>query len=197
MPHHLVLTVEPDVPALHRRTIREIFAVAIRQTTRKYPDVSFSLGCLMPDHAHLVAQPGRERSMISRAMQHLAAGLARAINRAYGRQGRVFRDRFFSRALRTASELLGVLHYIGMNPVKAGYVKRPEDWVASGVRPFLGGYLEKSPWRFWGWAYRVLGFEEDPGQALRDILSGKRRRRTGTGGRQLRLPLLGGRRLKP
>ena len=191
-PHHIVLTVRHDVPPLHRRTIRDLFAAAISRTIEKYTDVSFSLGCMMRDHVHLVAQPKRDQARISVAVQYLCAQLARLINRTYGRQGQVFRDRFFSRVLRTVSEVVGVLRYIGLNPVKAGLVKRPEHWLASGVRPYLGGYLEKSPWRFWGWIYRVLGFEEDPQEALRRILDGTRKPIVHRGGRQLKLPFARG-----
>jgi len=191
-PHHVVLTVRHDVPPLHRRTIRDLFAVAISRTIEKYTDVSFSLGCMMRDHVHLVAQPKSDQTGISVAVQYLSAHLARLINRTYGRQGKVFRDRFFSRVLRTVSEVVSVLRYIGLNPVKAGLVKRPEHWQASGVRPYLGGYLEKSPWRFWGWIYGVLGFEEDPQEALRMILDGTRKPIVHRGGRQLKLPFARG-----
>jgi len=169
-----------------------LFAVAISKTIEKYIDVSFSLGCMMSDHVHLLAQPKSDQARISVAVQYLSAQLARLINRAYGRKGQVFRDRFFSRVLRTVSEVLGVLRYIGLNPVKAGLVKRPEDWLANGVRPYLGGYLEKSPWRFWGWIYRVLGFEQDPQEALRSILEGTRKSIVHRGGRQLKLPFAQG-----
>jgi len=187
-PHHVVLTVRHDVPPLHRRTIRNLFAVVISRTIEKYTDVSFSLGCMMSDHVHLVAQPKSDQARISVAVQYLSAQLARVLNSTYERQGPVFRERGFSRALRTVSEVLGVLRYIGLNPVKAGLVKRPEHWLANGVRPYLGGYLEKSPWRFWGWIYRVLGFEEDPQEALRNILDGTRKPIVHRGGRQLKLP---------
>ena len=192
IPHHIVLTVMHDVPPLHRRTIRDLFAVAISRTVEKYIDVSFSLGCMMRDHVHLVAQPKSDQARISVAVQYLSSQLALRINRTYGRQGRVFRDRFFSRALRTVSEVVSVLRYIGLNPVKAGLVKRPEHWLANGVRPYLGGYLEKSPWRFWGWIYRVLGFDDDPQVALRSILDGTKKPITHRGGRQLKLPFARG-----
>ena len=191
-PHHIVLTVKSDVPPLHRRTIRNLFAVGISKTIEKYTDVSFSLGCMMRDHVHLVAQPKSDQAGISVAVQYLCAQLARLINRTYTRRGPVFRDRFFSRVLRTVSEVAGVLRYIGLNPVKAGLVKRPEHWLANGVRPYLGGYLEKSPWRFWGWIYRVLGFERDPQEALRNILDGTRKPIVHRGGRQLKLPFARG-----
>lgn len=208
-PHHIVLTVNRDVPPLHRRLIRELFNGVLEATSRKYPDVAFTAGTLMPDHVHLVAQPQANGSRISRAIQNLTACLARGINRAFGRKGAVFRDRFFSRALNTVSELVRVLRYIGMNPVKAGLVDRPEDWEAGSVRAYLaagskgtrdtqdGGIQDRcasglGPWRFWGWMYRVLGFEDDPAEALRRILDGRRRPVVHRGGRQLRLPFTKG-----
>ena len=67
-PHHVVLTVRHDVPPLHRRTIRSLFAVAISKTIEKYIDVSFSLGCMMSDHVHLLAQPKSDQARISVAV---------------------------------------------------------------------------------------------------------------------------------
>jgi len=191
-PHHLILTIRQGVPRLHRRAAREIFAVVIDSTRKRYPCVSFTTGCLMPDHIHLLGQTTGAPSSISRAIQFLAANLARKINRAFGLSGAVFRERYFSRVLKTASEVLQVLRYIGLNPVRAGYVKRPEQWPANGIRPYLGGYLERSPWSFTGWVYGVLGFFKDPAGAMRRILEGRQKPVRSSGGRQLRLPFTKG-----
>lgn len=187
-PHHVVLTVQKDVPPLHRREIRDLWLKLQAEACERYPGVSFSSGCLMPTHIHLVIQSTGAGADISRAIQFLASKLALGINRIASRSGRVFSDRFFSRALSTVSELVRVLRYVGQNPVRARLVRRPEDWAASSVPACLDRSRTPAPWAFRGWMYRVLGFLDDPHTALERILCGETRERSPGRSRQNRLP---------
>jgi hypothetical protein len=45
---------------------------------------------------------------------------------------------FFDRALRTVREYHEKVEYIHLNPVKAGWVSRPEDWAWSSVHDYTG-----------------------------------------------------------
>lgn len=190
-PHHVVLTVRDGVPALYRREVRFLFGRVQRETLVRYPDVSFAAGVLMRDHLHLVMQAGSAPEQISRAIQYLASNLALGLNRIFGRRGAVFRDRFFSRALSTVSELVRALRYVGMNPVKAGLCRRPQDWCASSIAECLARPVT-SRWSFRGWQYRLLGFYDDACEALRRILSGSTSPRAPGRSRQKRLPFARG-----
>jgi len=46
--------------------------------------------------------------------------------------------RYFDRAVRTVKEYHEKVEYIRLNPVKAGWVSRPEDWVWSSVHDYTG-----------------------------------------------------------
>ncbi len=172
---------------LHRRAVRQLWLSLQRDACRRYPGVSFSGACLLPDHAHLIVQCDGPASYISRTVQYVASKLARGINRLMGRTGRVFRDRFFSRVLGTPSELAVALRYVGENPVRAGLARRPEDWPASSVGACLSTTRPARLWTFPGWMYAVLGFHENVPEALRRILSGQTGARR-PGWRQNRLP---------
>ena len=187
-PHHVVMTVEADVPPLHRREIRELWLSVQVAACRRYAGISFSGGVLMPTHIHLIVQAAGRAADISRAIQYLASKLALGINRLTGRTGAVFRDRFFSRALSTVSELVSAMRYVGQNPVRARLVRRPEDWAASSVAEGLGRTRATQAWAYRGWMYRLLGFFDDPRAALERILSGKTRARSPGRSRQNRLP---------
>ncbi len=50
----------------------------------------------------------------------------------------LWQGRFFDRALRTVKQYNEKVEYIHLNPVKAGLVKRPEDWRWSSVREYTG-----------------------------------------------------------
>jgi REP element-mobilizing transposase RayT len=191
-PHHVVLTVRDDVPVLYRREVRLLFGRVQRATVERFPEVSFSAGVVMRDHLHLVMQAGSVAARISEAIQYLASSLALGINRIFGRRGTVFRDRFFSRALSTVSELVRALRYVGLNPVKAGLCRRPEDWVASSIAAHLNGHRPQA-WSFRGWMYKLLGFGRDVRDALSRIMSGRTAPRPPGRYRQNRLPFARGR----
>jgi REP element-mobilizing transposase RayT len=66
------------------------------------------------DHLHLLVE-ARDREALSRGMQGLASRLARAVNRALNRRGRVWADRYHARALTTPREVRSALVYVLMN----------------------------------------------------------------------------------
>ena len=51
-----------------------------------------------------------------------------AVNKRRGTEGELWQPRFFDRALRTVREYNEKVEYIHLNPVRAGWVNRPEDW---------------------------------------------------------------------
>lgn len=55
-------------------------------------------------------------------------GGTKRINAGRGERGVLLQGRFFDRALRTVKEYNEKVAYIHWNPVKAGLVKRSEDW---------------------------------------------------------------------
>lgn len=186
-PHHVVLSVRDDVPPLHRRKIREIFNQVQAETANRYP-IAFNAGSIMCDHVHLLIESCGRVKEFSNAMRFLTSKFALAVNQAFGRRGAVFKDRYFSRILNTVSELVQVLRYVSMNPVKAGLCAHPAHWPDSSSQALMNPKPSLGPWSFWGWMYRVLGFDRDPKEALRKILSGETRAVRPGRGRQLRLP---------
>jgi putative transposase len=74
------------------------------------------------DHVHLIVEvpPGSE---LSRGVQGLASGLARAVNRAVGRRGKLWRDRYHRHDLMSPRQVRNAIRYVLMNFRK----HRPED----------------------------------------------------------------------
>ena len=93
--------------------------------------------CLMPNHVHLIAIPDSED------------GLRRAIGEAHRRYTRriTFRENWrghlwqgrFSSFVMDNKYLLKAVQYIAMNPVRAGMVKRPEQYRWSSTYTYLTG----------------------------------------------------------
>ena len=70
--------------------------------------VQFSL---QGQHLHLVCEAD-DRRALARGMRGLLIRLARQLNRQLGRSGKVMRDRYHSRVLRTPTEVRNVLAYV-------------------------------------------------------------------------------------
>jgi putative DNA methylase len=81
---------------------------------------------VMPNHVHILLEPGIELARIAKLIK---GNTARPANGILRRTGKFFwQDESFDHWIRTSAELERVRAYIERNPVKAGLVSRPGDW---------------------------------------------------------------------
>ena len=66
------------------------------------------------NHVHLIVEADDKRAL-SRGLQGLAIRVARGVNRASRRRGKVLADRFHARLLRTPAEVKRAIHYVRRN----------------------------------------------------------------------------------
>jgi REP element-mobilizing transposase RayT len=92
--------------------------------------------CLMTNHFHLLVQ--LDEGGLSLGMQTLNGWYARCINRAYGRTGHLFRNRFSGTLIESEEHLLAACRYVVLNPVRAGLCATPEHWPWSSYRATVG-----------------------------------------------------------
>lgn len=92
--------------------------------------------CIMDNHAHLLIYTDEINEM-SKYMRVVNSMFAKDYNRATGRVGYVFRDRFNSQYIDNKEYLLKCLRYIHMNPVKANMVASPEEYKYSTHSDYL------------------------------------------------------------
>ncbi len=93
--------------------------------------------CLMPNHVHLIVVPSDEdglRACVANAHRRYAA----RINARMRVTGHLWQGRFGSVVMDEA-HLYHAFAYVSLNPVRAGLVKRAEDWPWSSVRAHLDG----------------------------------------------------------
>lgn len=99
---------------------------------------------IMPNHVHILLQPdevwakrfelaesgrtGREKGPLSAIIHSLRSYTANQANRALGRTGIFWQPEAFDHWVRSNTEFERIICYIENNPVKAGLVRRPEDW---------------------------------------------------------------------
>jgi len=82
---------------------------------------------LMTNHVHLLVTPD-EPDAASELMRRVNLRFVQAMNRNYGRTGSGFEGRFWSSVVETANYFLTTHRYIELNPVRAGMVRRPQDY---------------------------------------------------------------------
>jgi putative transposase len=94
--------------------------------------------CLMPNHYHLFMR--LEDGGLSEGMRELNGCFSRWSNRMTGRtgSGHLVKNRFGAVDVIREGHLWEVLSYIPLNSVRAGLVRRPEDWPWSGYRATIG-----------------------------------------------------------
>ena len=92
--------------------------------------------CLMGNHVHLLLAEGSEE--LSKTMKRIGVAFAWYYNWKYRATGHLFQDRFKSEKVESDAYLLTVIRYIHQNPVKAGAVKRVEDWKWSSCSGYYG-----------------------------------------------------------
>ena len=94
--------------------------------------------CLMSNHIHLLVRPS-EIEALPKMMQGITLCYSKYFNGENGRTGRLWECRYHSTVIDGDSYLWTVSRYIENNPVRAGIVKRAEDYPHSSARAHILG----------------------------------------------------------
>ncbi len=138
-PVHVVLRLDEGLPSLRSkhpfRVLRRSFAAGCDRFGFRLNHYS-----VQGTHLHFIVE-AKDRESLSRGLKGLAVRIARGLNKLWSRKGRVFRDRYFDRILRTPREVKNALRYVLKNGNKHGAHHRPEpDPFSSGI--FFDGWRE-------------------------------------------------------
>jgi len=95
---------------------------------------------------------------LSEYMRNLQASFARWYNKTYERRGRFWGDRFKSVLLEDYRAVSDCMLYVDLNPVRAGLVKRPEDWPSGSIHLRISGMDS--------WLLSLGAFFSEPGQGI-------------------------------
>ena len=91
--------------------------------------------CLMGNHVHLLIKIGIEP--LEQIMRRLCGSYVYWYNNKYQRVGNLFQDRFKSEPVEDDQYFQIVQRYIHQNPVKAGLVKRVEEYKWSSFHEYI------------------------------------------------------------
>jgi len=89
---------------------------------------------IMPNHLHLLFVP-KSGVTISQVLHYIKKGSSRVIHEQDQGRGRLWTRRFHDRGIRSEEQLRKTIEYIHYNPVKAGLVKKAEDYWWSSANP--------------------------------------------------------------
>ena len=141
----------------------------------------------MTNHVHLLTTPMMPNA-ISRSMQYLGRYYVRYFNYRYRRSGTLYEGRFKSSIVQCRNYLLACQRYIELNPVRAGMVNDPADYIWSSYRAHALGvkvkmwtphseYLALGPTS----ASRLLAYRKLVGEELGSELISEIRKAANTG----------------
>jgi putative transposase len=102
----------------------------------------------MPDHLHLLIFVPAS-SNVSKLMQSIKRNFTRNYKDAQGIDGslNLWQRSFYDHVIRNERDYLNHVHYIHYNPVKHGYVSRPDDYPHTSYHEYL-----KRGWYEIGWS---------------------------------------------
>jgi REP element-mobilizing transposase RayT len=148
-PVHVTLTTVPEVGRLRTRKVYQCVRRALRRSQGESRSAGRFRVChlsIQGNHIHLIVE-AESQAVLSRGMQGLQISIAKHINNALDRAGRVFADRFHMRVLRTPREVRAALAYLLNNWRHHGenrlFPGRALDPYATGSR--FDGWLDPPP----------------------------------------------------
>ena len=95
--------------------------------------VSIHAWVLMDNHVHILCTPNTSNSL-SKLIQDIGRRYVVYFNRKHTRSGSLWEGRYKSIPIEDEQYLLEVYRYIELNPVRAGLVTSPEEYVWSSYR---------------------------------------------------------------
>jgi putative transposase len=138
------------IPYFEMKSNIELFQDSLNKTKQKYPFELLAL-VILPDHFHLLLkQIDYTFSAIMLSFKKRLTDNFKKLN-AITSNYNFWQGRFWDHIIRNDEDFKKHLDYIHYNPVKHGYVSKPEDWEYSIYRK----WLERGAYTI-GWGYREI-----------------------------------------
>ncbi len=139
MPHHVTQRGNYQQKVFMEDIDRRLYLRWIKEYSDRY-SLKIWAYCLMDNHVHYVVVPQRMDSM-ARTFNQAHMRYSQYINNKMGKRGHLWQGRFYSCLLDDA-HLYTAVRYVENNPVRAGIVKRPEDYPWSSCRSHVLGLVD-------------------------------------------------------
>ena len=113
------------------KTLEEIVT---DQNTKMVEIIAFAI---MPTHIHFILKQMIDAG-ISKFMANISNSYAKYFNLTHKRSGHLWQNKFKNIRVGSDEQLMHLTRYIHLNPTSAGIVKKPQDWLYSSYREYLG-----------------------------------------------------------
>ena len=156
-PVHVTLRLRRDVPSLRSQRGMQVVVRAFG-AARDRLGVRLVQWAVQRDHLHMIVEPESEKAL-ARGLQGLCIRLAKRLNRAFGRRGRVFADRYHGVALRSPRQARNALAYVLLNERHhaAGRGERPARGLdACSSSPSFDGWTRPRPPTLGFWSDTIM-----------------------------------------
>ena len=120
---------------LHKDELKKIALKVIEKAKKKYDFYCFGF-TIMDNHVHMIIQTP-DNDNISIIMQVINKNIATLGNQVLNRSGHFWGARFHSTLIESEEQLFNTLVYLNLNPVKAGLVYDPKDWIWSSYNTYV------------------------------------------------------------
>jgi len=114
---------------------RRIFLDALALAAKRF-HLEVHAYCLMSNHFHLLLLSCEGR--LSAGMKFISGRFTRLANVRAGRDGPLFRGRYYSVGITSDAHLVEACRYIHLNPVAARMTQSAEAWHWSSARAYIG-----------------------------------------------------------
>jgi len=139
-PVHVTMRAEKYLPSLRGHVVAREIGRALHGAKRRERGVAqFSI---QENHLHLIFEAA-DKATLLRNVRGVAIALAKAINRALRRDGRVFADRYHANALSEPQSVRSALVYVLMNHKKHGIDDADVDPMSSAR--WFDGWRHRQP----------------------------------------------------
>jgi putative transposase len=141
-PHHVTQRGVRGMDIFRSDSDRRAYLEILAEAGGKH-GLGFWAWCLMSNHVHLLAVPERPGSLAG-AIREAHWRYTRLVNFREGVRGHLFQERFHSCPVQKDRQLVAAARYVELNPVRAGLVRRAEDWPWSSAA-FNAGRRPEDP----------------------------------------------------
>jgi REP element-mobilizing transposase RayT len=139
-PLHVTVRLADGLPSLRRGDALKLVLAALSASSDRH-GMRIIHYSVQGNHLHLLVEAD-DRACVARGMNALLSPLARALNKLWGRSGKVFPERYHDEVISTPTQARNALRYVLQNGKKHGVVA-PSSIDLCSSAPTFDGWIER------------------------------------------------------
>lgn len=140
-PQHIIQRGNNREPVFAAGADYQFYLACLHDAATRH-ELSIHAYVLMTNHVHLLASPKTKES-IPKTLQSVGRRYVQYFNYTYDRTGTLWEGRYKATVIDSEQYLLTCMRYIELNPVRAGMVRHPRDYLWSSYAANACGKADK------------------------------------------------------